>query len=244
VQRLTIVLGSVDDHAGRWCTTTMRSWRADEREQLFSRLHYVPLPPHRVGGSLPKVGSEMEADLLDRLFQFPPIKRLLTKDSERGFWYKRRWSYYLLFLNFIPPMLDEHGDERLPTEFKWVGVTDDVDPLAILAAYSSSLFYWYFTVFADNRNVNRRELDNFPFPNLSPQAHNELAALGNELMVSLRENSELRTCTYGSIGTIQNTYFRQAGTQPVIDRIDACLARCYGLTDEQLVMLTALRTGR
>jgi hypothetical protein len=53
-------------------------------------------------------------------------------------------------------------------------------------------------------------------------------------MEALRACAEVRTCTYRSVGTIRNTYFRQGMTRPVLDRIDRELARAYGMSADEL----------
>lgn len=251
VQRLAIVTGErrrIDDqrdgddpHAARWHVTRYHKWRASERAALLGQVSYVERPPQSVNGAVAKVGTMIEHDILEQLFAHPPAGHLLLRrahaDGTNRFWYKRRWSYFLLFTNFVPPIVDSDGTPRMPTEFKPVDVVEHVDARVLLAAYSSSTFHWFFTAFSDNRNVNRRELEAFPFAAPPPAIANELATLGDELMAALRESAEVRTCTYRSIGTIRNTYFRQAMTRPIIDRIDEVLASHYTFTGEQLRFL-------
>ena len=244
VQRLAILLGRSRARgsvtAATWHVTRYHKWLAAECPALFGQLEYVPLPAHNVNGSLAKIGSSVEAGLLDRLFAQRPVGELLVQrggDGSNRFWYKRRWSYFLFFVDFMPEIYDAGGLRREPSEFKTVDVVADLDRRVLLALLNSSLFYWYFTVFSDNRNVNVREIAAFRFNRPTPQVALELVALADELMRSLRENSELRTCTYRSVGTIRNQYFFQAATRPVLDRIDALLARHYGFSAAQLEFL-------
>ncbi len=237
VQRLSIYEGRLgSDAAARWYTTRYHRWTRAERDGLLDRVRHVPMPARSIGGSIAKVGTTLEHDLLDRLFAHPPAGRLLVRggDGSNRIRYKRRWSYFLLFCDFVPGIWSEDGTKREPTELKVLDVDPAVDARALLATYSSTLFWWYFSVFTDNRNVNRRDLAAFPVPDLDPATQAELAALGDELMQALHACSEVRECTYRSIGTIRNTYFRQGETRSVLDRIDRVLARAYGLSNEQL----------
>ncbi|MBC7461475.1 MAG: hypothetical protein H7287_08940 [Thermoleophilia bacterium] len=250
VQRLTILEGcverpnTVDTGAARWFTTRYHRWKRAERAGLLDRVRFLPLPEvSLVPGSIAKVGEPVEAALLTRLAAHPPMRRLFAAasdaDPNQRIHYKRRWSYFLLFADFVPPVWNADGTEREPTECKALDVAPGVDPRVLLATYSSSLFWWYFSAFTDNRNVNRRELEGFPLPELTADQLHELAQLGGELMSALRACSEVRTCTYRSIGTIRNTYFRQGATRPVLDRIDAALARAYGMSSEELDFVLA-----
>jgi hypothetical protein len=245
VQRISVFEGRVraadedrETTPSAWLTSRYHRWRASERSGLLDRIEHVAVPSHSVGGSIAKIGSQLENDILERVFSHAPAHRLLERpcesNIERTIYYKRRWSYYLLFMNFVPAMWDADGAPREPSEFKRLSTVKAVDSSVMLALYSSTLFWWYFSVFTDNRNVNQRDLAAFGVPDVTDVVANRLADLADELMDSLRASSEIRTCHYRSVGTIRNTYFRQAHTRPVIDKIDRVLAQWYGLTREQL----------
>ena len=240
VQRISIFEGrrrsSRDVQPARWFTSRYHRWLREERAGLLDRVRHVAMPAQAVGGSIAKIGEPVEASLLARLFAHPPAGRYFASPGSGAarVLYKRRWSYFLLFTDFVPELWDADGVLREPTELKSIDVADAGDAAVLLAAYSSTLFWWYFSVFTDNRNVNRRDLAAFPLPDLDAATHSRLVALASELMVALRACAEVRTCTYRSIGTIRNTYFRQGATRPVIDRIDAVLADAYGMPAEEL----------
>lgn len=245
VQRVTFLEGrrraaARPQRPARWWTSRYHRWLGQERETLLDEVRHVPMPPQRVGGSLPKVGSDVETRLLARLFEHPPAGRHIAPAGsapDNRIHYKRRWSYFLLFTDFVPGIWNGDGSERAPSELKAIDVAESLDASVLLAVYSSSLFWWYFSVFTDNRNVNRRDLAAFPLPDLEPGAAARLATLGRELMSALRACAEVRTCTYRSVGTIRNTYFRQGVTRPVLDRIDIELAGAYGMPDEELAFV-------
>lgn len=241
VQRLSIYEGRrrPAPHAAtpaRWYTSRYHRWTRDERDTLLQQVRHVPLPEQHVAGSIAKIGTEVEARLLDRIFRHPPAGRFhaATGDGSNVIRYKRRWSYYLLFCDFVPGIWDADGTPREPSELKTIEIDPVLESRVLLAVYSSTLFWWYFSVFTDNRNVNRRDLEAFPLPDLSSTIHSELADLGAELMEALHACAQVRTCTYRSVGTIRNTYFRQAATRPVLDRIDRVLARAYAMQDDEL----------
>ncbi len=240
VQRLSIYEARVRDvndcSPARWHTSRYHRWLRAERETMLASVRHVPLPDEHVAGSIAKIGSDVEARLLRRLFASPPAGRWFADDEQPAnrVLYKRRWSYFLLFCDFVPGIWNEDGTPRQPTELKAIDIVPDVYASVLIAAWSSTLFWWYFSVFTDNRNVNRRDLAAFPMPDLDADSAERLAQLGCELMDSLRACAEVRTCTYRSVGTIRNTYFRQAATRPVIDEIDRALARAFDMTDDEL----------
>lgn len=239
VQRIAILDGRRrhrgSDEPCVWRTDGFHRWLHTERAQLFEPTSYVVSSRSYGGGSLARIGSDVERDLLAHIHHHSPAERLLTArdDDGNGFWYKRRWSYHLLVLDFIPEITTSTGDVRVPTEFKRLGVRGDLDARALLAIYASSLFWWYFNAFGDSRNLNRRELAAFPVPELDASLESDLVACADALMEALRSTAEQRECTYRSIGTITNTYFRHRQAAEQLARIDDVVARAYELSGEQ-----------
>lgn len=244
VQRITLIAGRVASpsgdsmpDAGQWRTSAYHRWTAAERPGLLDRVEHVSMPLTRPRGRWPKLGSQVEAGILDQLSRHPAAGRLRAPGAgpvAARILYKRRWSYYLLFLDFDPPIYDAAGTRRAASELHAWHAVDRPAARLLLAAFSSSLFWWWFSVVTDNRNVNRADLEAFPVPELPAAALDRVSALADELMLVLRRSAELRTCTYASVGTVQNTYFRQGAARDVIDRIDGELAMHVGLDGTQL----------
>jgi hypothetical protein len=242
VQRLCIVSGRTTSpssgNVAEVSVTKYHRWRASERHSLMDSLIYQPTPEATSLTSIfPKIGSELELRMLQTMAQHSPLAEQLERRGDDPLWYKRRWSYHLFFADFIPEVYNSAGEPRLPSELKPLHVGHRFDRMSVLAALCSSTFYWWFTVHSDNRNVNRREIEQFPFAVPMGDVARQLNVAAHELMRSLHENSELRRCTYESVGTITNRYFFQARTKPFVDRIDTILAGHYGFDADELAFL-------
>ena len=96
---------------------------------------------------------------------------------------------------------------------------------------SSSTFFWFWNVLSDCRNVNRRDLIEFPFApgEVDRKLRGKLARLGKRYMCELRKSSKTMRKSGLRIET-----FDYAGCKPIIDQIDSLLAEHYGFTDEEL----------
>jgi len=241
VQRVVLLMGATrapcDTAPCIAWGTRYRKWRPEERDQLASTIAFQRTTfDGPLAGSIPKFGAAIERDIFAKLATNAPLRDLLVSagPGQHCIFYKRRWSYFLLFLDFEPEMYDGDGLRRAPSELKTIHVDPAIDHRAVLAVLNSSLFYLHFSISADNRNVNRREIEGFPLAGLQPVHERALIALAQELMVATRLHSELRECTYRSIGTIRNQYFFQGRCKPIIDRIDAVLAEHYGLNAFEL----------
>lgn len=242
VQRIALMVGRATTDMSLThdtYTSSIARWRSVDRASLFDNQSHVAAPSHSLGGSIAKIGSEVEVRVLDKLGRHAPAGELILRGraataSTNRFWYKRRWSYFLLLLDHVPTMRDAAGSERMPSEFKPVAVVPQLDAHVLLAVYSSSLFWWFFSVFGDNRNLNRRELEGFPFSMPDPDLARHLADAAARLMVELRASSTQRECTYQRIGTITNTYYSHGSARPILDTIDTLLADHYGLKADEL----------
>jgi hypothetical protein len=235
VQRLTILVFKRGTNSVLY-TTHYNKWLSEGRTTLFQCLQYAEASELGLPGSIPKIGPIIERSVIERLFKHQPTAKLMCSSSlsKNHFWYKRRWSYFLFFVDFMPKILDAKGHRREPSEFKQINIIPELDYRVLLSLFNSNIFYVFFTAFSDNRNVNLRELNQFRFSMPSNQIQSELVALAQKLMQSMQENSEMRVCSYKSIGTIQNQYFFQGQSKPIIDEIDTVLAAHYGFTAEEL----------
>lgn len=233
VQRISLLHASVGDGPCTWYSSRYHRWLKAERAGLLDRVRYVHVPRYDPARSLVKVANDAEMQLMIKLNDFPPAQRFWDpSQTNNTLFYKRRWSYHLLLCDRIPPITRSDGS-AMPSELKRIGVAADLDAYALLALYSSTLFAWYFTALSDCRNLNKRELESFPVPQLDERSKHELAAAGHELMHLLWQSAHERICTYKDGSTITNTYFRQGQTMPAVDRIDELVGDIYGLDADQ-----------
>ncbi len=103
-----------------------------------------------------------------------------------------------------------------------------------LAALSTSLFYWFYIVNSDCRNLNKREVVHFPLCDISEVDFTLISSKIQELMNDYGLNSFLRTVMYIGKGAITVQYFNFRLSKPIIDEIDTVLGKYYGFTDEEL----------
>jgi len=231
--------------------TKYQRWNASERfcllgteEQpaLFHRLRYVgatevfPQIHNRFRGSIPKVGSELELNILKKLFSANhAVGEFLVKNGNHTIYYTRKLRYFIQFFNFVPRILDEAGRVQLPSELKELNTRNEQSRACLLSILNSSLFFWFFVAFSDCRNVNRREILAFPLDlnSLSRGSVSRLSALSQQLMESFQANSNVLSMYYKGRGTLRIQTFQPRNSKDIINEIDRELAGLYGLTDEE-----------
>ena len=151
-------------------------------------------------------------------------------------YYTRKFGYFLGFLDFIPEMRDiKTGRTRLPSELKTIYFRSSQEVSAAVATLSSSMFYWFWSVLSDCRNLNKRDILAFPvaFSFMPLDATASLAELGQQYISELRSTSHPMTKSGCRIET-----FDYAACKPVLDSIDHVLGEFFSLRQEEIDFIT------
>ena len=158
------------------------------------------------------------------------------KYGNHVFYHTRKLRYFVQFIDRPPKIIDENGDVRITSELKEMRFNSKIDSDCALASYCSTLFFWFFLAYSDCRNVNKREVDAFPLDlnKMKESSKRFLAKLAIKLMQNLQENSEMRQMNYKRYGRLNVQVFSPRSSKPIVDKIDAFLAKHYGFTDEEL----------
>lgn len=236
-KRLTIILGR-RSHGRKSTvfTSSYKRWRREEFETFFkSRIQYAP--PHDTfnvfPASLEKLGSRIEVCAFNRLVQGRrTLAESVTKHGRHKVFYTRKFGYFLAFLDFIPKIVDSNSGHHLtPSELKHMRLQSKESVQAVVAALSSSTFFWFWNVLSDCRNLNSRDLLAFPFhpEGISATLKRKLAVLGTRYLSELKMTSR----TMAKSGLRIET-FDYGACKTIVDEIDQTLANHYGFTQEEL----------
>ena len=190
-----------------------------------------------IDGTEAKVGSSIGEAILKRLSDFKlPLAGEYQKNGMHKIFYTRKLSHFLQVLDQPPLLLGSDGLARDASELKSLNFPTETAANFGLGVLNSSLFYWFFTVYSDCRNVNRREIDFFPngFRSASDFDLNQLGHLAKKLMESMRANAKSVTMDYKKHGRMTIQCFFPRLSKSEIDDLDIVISRIYGLTAEQL----------
>ncbi len=233
--RLAIVLVHQSDEK-RAFATKYNKWNTAAREYLFPTLRFHEnVASLNWTGSVPKIGTTIEADILQAANGSAiPIGALVKPRQAHNIYYTRKLSGFVQILNFVPSITDDSGNERPPSELKEIAFADKSSSLVALALLNSSLFYWLLTLYSDVRNLNKREVFGFPMKRIPKDAGNEVANLASELMRNFKKTSQVLTMRYKKHGTLHIQCIYPKLSKEIIDQIDIAYGRAIGLNDEQL----------
>lgn len=237
--RLTIhLLFSRENVTPEVYTTGYKKWFSEERDHLFKTISYVKNDVKFFENSIPKLQSKVELGITKKLFaQKKRLNSFMIKQSNFSIKYTRKVGHFLQIQDFVPTIIDSKGRVRPPSEIKEIFFPTDVQSKVALAVLNSSLFFWFYSISSDCRNLNRREIDNFLI-DLELLANStsgvNLVKLVNALMIDFQKNSEMRTSNYKQHGkmTIQCIFPRKS--KQIIDDIDRELGLFLGLTQDEI----------
>lgn len=144
--------------------------------------------------------------------------------------------YWKIFTNFAPAFFVNGNRSSSSRETTFSTRTgEQVKPL--IAALSSDIFWWWYTVTSNLRDLNPADIKGFPVPE-SIFSDAQLSELGERYLDSLKANSTMKPRHQRQTGQTETQSFVIKESKPIIDKIDRVLAEHYGFTDEELDFIT------
>ena len=237
--RATVVLSvrSANGVGGVYSTAYNR-WYTESRLQLFDTIAFDSLS--RVAevprGTVPKIGPLPASAILKRIAKQQPIRNNLRPSGTGTIYFHNAPQYWVRAMDFVPYFWNERDGEQLSTHVKTLKFKNKADAQVVVAALNSSLFYWWFLLLSDCRDLNLREIENFPvgLEQISKSTKTRLAKAATRLMVSFKQNSRRKETWYKATGRVVYDEFDQKPSKPIVDEIDRALAKHYGFTGEEL----------
>ena len=239
--RATILLSQASDRNKKELpaySSAYTRWYSETREHLFDCLSIdaVPTGTKVPAGTIPKIGLQPGGSILNRIADFTPFGSSLQRKGKGVVYFHNAPQYWVRAMDFAPYFWNERDGEQISSHVKVLTPRklDDVSPL--VAALNSSLFYWWFLLLSNCRDLGLREIENFPFglDVMSPSTKSQLSGLVDSLMVSLKQNSRRKETRYRATGKVVYDEFDQKPSKPIVDEIDRVLAEHYGFTEEEL----------
>ena len=140
--------------------------------------------------------------------------------------------YWKIFTNFAPKFHGDGAKQNSQTQTSFSMLEKD-HVLSLIASLSSDVFWWYYTIASNLRDMSPYDINHFP---IITEMLNDSALqnLGNKYMQDLKKNSEMLTRHQKSTGTTQTQQFKISKSKTIIDEIDKIIAKHYGFSEEEL----------
>lgn len=218
---------------GHTFSTSYQKWTSDNRDGLFDRLSYVGVPRHRPACWVPKLGDVVERGILDKCLPVGATVRHLTGRTDYRIFYRTTGGLYWKVFTDFPPRFQLNGKAGHSSRETWfaAGKREHVRP--VIAALSSDVFWWWYTVASNLRDLNPSDVQNFPVPE-AVLADAGLRELGQRYLKDIDRNSAMLVREQKQTGRTETQSSKIQKSKPIINEIDCVLARHYGFTEEEL----------
>ena len=203
--RCTVALLSRTQQAQKFeaATTALLRWNSEYRDCLFRTLHYARLDLD-ISAGIPKVASQIQADVLKRLLQ---VKSPLAMDLLRSVPFNdlansaptfpqpcvyvggTAYNWFPAWRD-IPETTNMDGDPSLPARTAGFRFSNEEEANIVFALLCSSMGYWWWAVASDAFNLKKWLVGRFPvsLSMIPAEASKPLAKLGENLRQELKRN--------------------------------------------------------
>lgn len=215
-------------------TTNYIKWASEIRENLIPNISYSEWSEKRNSFWVPKLTSPVEINILNKVLKSDlSIAHLISSNSSNRVYYRTTGGlYWKIFTNFSPKFYVK-GKEGKSSRETFFSVSNKNEELVCISLLSSNLFWWWYTVTSNLRDLNPVDIQGFKFPSLL-LSDTGLLSLSLEYLKDLDLNSKMLTRIQKQTGETKTQSFKIALSKPIIDKIDTVLAQHYGFTDEEL----------
>ena len=207
-------------------TTKMMRRRKDEpMKQLMDNLQFVESLPYVLTARLPKVGSNNETQVLNKILELPHrVKDFFANDGKPLYYRAAGGRYFNVVTDYST---FTSAEKQLNLRYhRQIGL-----------CLSSTLFWFYQQVYTDGLNLKQSEIKNFPLPNFDKMPK-EILSVFNKLYSRYLEDIE--TKANRRIASGDSSYnvdsfkeYKIVRSKAIIDEIDDYICPLYGLTQEE-----------
>lgn len=192
-------------------------------QKLIDNLQFIDVKGQTLYGRIPKIGSEMEKDILTIIFNNTPIKTFYDEKGTPIYYRTTGGRYYKVVTNYPTGSTKEK-----PLYFK-KRLTN-----AIGCILSSSLAFWFYQIYSNNLDWKTYEIENFTIPNLSTDDIGYLDELYSRYLTDIEANANVRTTSGESTYNVDSfKEYKIVYSKAIIDEIDEYICPLYGLTKEE-----------
>lgn len=229
---LTIFVVS-PSHDGHTFSTNYQKWTSDDRDGLMDRLNYVEVLRKRPACWIPKVGDSLEQHILNKCLAVKTAVKHFTSKSDHRVYYRTDGGLYWKVFTDFPPAFNLNGKKGHSSRETWFTLLKKEHVRPVIAALSSNVFWWWYTVTSNVRHLNPFDVQNFPLPETA-LTDPAMQALGGRYLKDLEKNSTMLIREQKQTGTTETQSFKIQKSKPILDEIDTVLAGHYGFTAEEL----------
>src|ERR1035438_1262292 len=139
---------------------------------------------------IPKLGDSIEQNILKKFFVVKTVVKHSTSNSEHRVYYRTDGGLYWKVFTDFAPAFNLNGKKGHSSRETWFTLSKKEYVKPVIAALSSDIFWWLYTVTSNVRHLNPFDVQNFPLPE-SALADSALKRLGEDYLKDLDKNSTM-----------------------------------------------------
>lgn len=218
-------------------TTSFIKWKSEERSILFEKLIYNENSTKPKDYVVPKIGLNIEHRILAKIKKSKKqLQNDLCVNTNHLVYYRIGGGrYWKIFTDFSPKFV-LNGNISISSRENYLYLKNEVEKDVLISILSSSLFYWYFIMTTNCRDLNPSDIKEFPISiyDLTNDQIQLFSSICFKLMNDYQNNSKIKTKTSIKTGVIQYQEFYPKFSKVIIDEIDSLLAIHFNFTVEEL----------
>jgi Eco57I restriction-modification methylase len=184
-------------------TSSLLRWNAEYRDHLFKNMHFSRFD-FEISSGIPKVGSQVQADVLKglllasaplaldikRSIPFNELARAAPNFPQPAVYIGGTAYNWFPAWRDVPETTNLGGEPSLPARTAGYKFSNEDDANIVFALLCSSMGFWWWTVASDGFNLKKWLLERFPISTsmIPAAARHQLAKLGADLRRRLKHN--------------------------------------------------------
>jgi hypothetical protein len=207
-------------------TRLVRRKNSDSLNELLDNLTFANTLSYRMPGRYAKVGSDIEIEILNKLFRVDNRLFDYERDDSKPIFYRAAGGRYF---NVITDYTTNTSAEKsINVEFtKQVGL-----------CLSSTVFWFYQQVYTDGLNLKSTEIRSFPMPNfrsLDEEKLDEMAKLYQSYLEDIEQKANVRQSSGNSSYNVEAfKEYKIVRSLDMVSKIDDMVCPLYGLNKEEI----------
>ena len=253
--RSTIVIATKGSGTVTVITSKYHRWYTEDRPSLFSNLCSVPVSLQTPEDIIPKIGTEIEKSILEKIRTQSGSKKLgdfAVKHGEKV-WYHNAPRYWIHshLEGYVPSVeyyesyrqeqetgkinLKNLGKKSISDQYKYVEFNKEQAPV-VAALLNSTFFYWLFVVYSDGRHLLPQHILSIPInmSSIPRETEEKLSKLALELMHDYDKNSNVKINIRKGGYAIRIREIIPKLSYNIIKKIDAEISIIFSLSKEEL----------
>jgi len=198
--RLTIFIACSNNPENVFITKYMK-WYTEFRPFLVDSIKYHKSQVSSVN-TLPKI----DCNLFSSVYSKINVKEKISKELRpfiTGTYFHNAPIHWVRAYNFVPYFKSERDGEIISSHYKSISGKNQEFTSVITSILNSSLFYCWFIINSNSRDLSNREINNFHFSFSDNRNVKLLSVLTKNLMIFYKNIAKMITTQYKTSGIVQ-----------------------------------------